>query len=71
MIRERQEEKDIILPYIKDQDDSLELMSEALKNHYLIKITFISFHGIWFWVLMKLAKQALLIARTRNLLLPR
>ena len=32
-LEKEQEEKDIILPYIKDQDDSLELMSEALKNH--------------------------------------
>ena len=32
-LEKEQEEKDIILPYIKEQDDNLELMSEALKNH--------------------------------------
>ncbi|MCX2962325.1 type VI secretion system membrane subunit TssM [Rodentibacter caecimuris] len=32
-LEKQQEEKDVILPYIKEQDDSLELMSESLKNH--------------------------------------
>lgn len=32
-LEKEQEEKDIILPYIKDQDDTLELMAESLKAH--------------------------------------
>ncbi|WGE61406.1 hypothetical protein NYR74_01120 [Actinobacillus equuli subsp. haemolyticus] len=32
-LEKEQEERDIILPYIKDQDDSLELMAESLKVH--------------------------------------
>ena len=32
-LEKEQEEQDAILPYIKDQDDSLELMAEALKSH--------------------------------------
>ncbi|MBN6063478.1 type VI secretion system membrane subunit TssM [Aggregatibacter actinomycetemcomitans] len=32
-LEKEQEEKDVILPYIKDQDDSLELMADSLKEH--------------------------------------
>ena len=66
-LEKEQEEKDIILPYIKEQDDNLELMSEALKNHlshkdYIYQLP-------WYMVIaqMKLEKQALLIALIRNL----